>query len=233
MIQGTREGTSGGGVLADGEPWRTPYFVVEGAGAGPTVIVTAGVHGNELASVEAADRLCDGSIRRGRLVVLPRANVRALEVNQRWTPGVERELGNLNRNFPQHEGDESRGLLAAAIWTWLQSFDPDWVLDLHEGLDFRRLNAGSVGNTVIVHPTEEGLEAAGALIQRLDATVDVPDKRFVLLETAKEGALSRASAELLGAQSMILETTTKEPFEVRVEQHGLAVGTLLDRLAMC
>ncbi len=55
-----------------------PFFLVEGAAPGSCLLVTAGVHGSEYCSIEAALRLREVSPDeiRGTLLVLPILNVR-------------------------------------------------------------------------------------------------------------------------------------------------------------
>ncbi len=78
-----------------------------GAAAGPTLVVTAGVHGNEPAGLEAGrrvlDRLAPTSLR-GELVVL-KGNVAALATGARY---LDRDL---NRSFTAAHVDRVHGLV--------------------------------------------------------------------------------------------------------------------------
>ena len=67
-------------ISVDGANIDTPVFLINGAQDGPTLAVTAGVHGAEFASIEAALQL-GRTLRpedvRGRVIVVPIANVPA------------------------------------------------------------------------------------------------------------------------------------------------------------
>ncbi len=58
-----------------GTPGDTAVFVLEGEAAGPTVFVAGGTHNMEMAGVIAASILVEKAVvKRGRLIVVPRAN---------------------------------------------------------------------------------------------------------------------------------------------------------------
>ncbi len=220
-------------VLGAGTSWETPWHVRDSGTPGPTVLVTAGVHGDEPAGAYAAEQIRHWPIRRGRLVVLPRANPAALKVGKRFIPGAPKTRRDLNRNFPRAGQDEpARGERARALWGLATALAPDWVVDLHEGFDFHRTNPKSVGNSVIVQPTAKGLSAARLMVGAVDKAVVKEDQRFVLIRVPIDGSFARAAAEHLGAEAMILETVTKQPRSLRARYHRIMVHRLLVHLRM-
>src|SRR6185436_7982277 len=67
----------------------------------------------------------------------------------------------------------------------------------------------------------------------INATITDPKKTFVHLGPPVDGSLARAAGEHLGANAMILETTTRgQPLSFRARQHRVMVRTLLLRLKM-
>ena len=88
-----------------------PFGIVEGAEPGPCLLVTAGVHGSEFCSIEAALRVMrmDPERIKGTLLVLPILNVQGF---RRRSIYVMPEDGrNLNRMFPgRHDGSTSERL---------------------------------------------------------------------------------------------------------------------------
>ena len=76
--------------LAAGTKWATPYYIVEGAQPGPTVLLTGGLHGDEPAGARAAEQIRHWPITRGRLVIVPRANEPGLAAGTRHLPGSPR-----------------------------------------------------------------------------------------------------------------------------------------------
>lgn len=244
----------GSGVLGCGTPWETRYFVRTSDRAGPTVVISGGVHGDEPAGAAAAEQIRHWPLVRGTLVVLPCANPPALAARTRTIPGAPASQNNLNRNFPRTgQADASpRGEQAAAIWQWLQSVQPTWVVDLHEGYGIRAAGSQSVGSSVIVWPDEDADQAVARMLAAVNATIEREDKHFVRLSPPVDGSLARAAAEHLGAKAMILETSTRDlpaaatnstaaqakspivhqPLSRRVRQHRLLVHALLTHLEM-
>jgi predicted deacylase len=95
------------GLLAEGTPYETSWWVVESGRPGPTVLVTGGIHGNEPAGAAAADEIRRWPLLAGRLVCVPRCDVPALEARRRTSPGEPQALADLNRNFPLSGKDDA------------------------------------------------------------------------------------------------------------------------------
>ncbi len=109
-----------------------PFFLIEGAAPGPCLLVTAGVHGSEYCSIEAALRLRAVSPEeiRGTLLVLPILNVRGFRARSIYV--MPEDGKNLNRMFPgRSDGSASERLahrLVASVYP-----QADAYLDLHGG----------------------------------------------------------------------------------------------------
>ncbi len=120
-----------GHVSPAGGP-EVPYAVIEGGRPGLCLLVTAGVHGSEYCSIEAALRL----VRRlpeglaGVITVLPILNVSGFR--QRSVYVMPEDGRNLNRMFPgKPDGSASERL---AHWLVTEIFPhADAYLDLHGG----------------------------------------------------------------------------------------------------
>jgi len=222
------------GIIAAGTPSATPYFVQDTGVAGPIVLISGGVHGNETAGAQAADQIRHWRITRGKLVVVPRANVLALDADRRNTPDESVALGNLNRNFPRAASNEPpRGVLATALWDFARQQKPTWVIDLHEGGDFNGMGTKSVGSSLIVFPTTEGKCVSTAMHAAVNATITNENYRFTLLGSPVDGSFARAAGAHLRSHAMILETTMKsQPLSLRVRQHRVMVHALLKHLNM-
>ncbi|MBI2951874.1 succinylglutamate desuccinylase/aspartoacylase family protein, partial [bacterium] len=116
----------------DGGDWRLPFLCVTGAKAGPTLLVIAGVHGDEYEGVEAIPEIfsrIDPRSLRGALLMVPVCNVPAYEAATRSSPldGL-----NLARVFP---GDEN-GSVTQRIAHWITERllkGADLLIDLHSG----------------------------------------------------------------------------------------------------
>ncbi|ACO48002.2 M14 family metallopeptidase [Deinococcus deserti] len=134
LIQSTPPGTVARGVLDAPLNTRTrvPYTVVRGAEDGPTLLVTAGVHGAEYASIDAAYQLTQTSPSdlQGTLVVLPMVNPSAFWQRSIYVNPIDGR--NLNRLFP----GRARGTYAEQLASWLHEeflSQADALIDLHGG----------------------------------------------------------------------------------------------------
>ncbi len=117
-----------GGLRAGGE---LPVVVLRAESAGPTVAVTANVHGDEvtgLAAVHELDRRLQSELVAGRAVLYPSLNPSGLRRQQRAQPvdGVD-----MNRVFPGDPEGSGASRLAGRIWHDLARWSPDALLDLH------------------------------------------------------------------------------------------------------
>jgi putative intracellular protease/amidase len=219
-------------LVAD-TPFATEYYVRDSGVAGPAVLIVGGVHGNEPAGAAAAESIRHWPLTRGKLVVVPRANVLALAANKRLTPGLSTNLSNLNRNYPRAGRTEPpRGELAQAIWNLALQHQPDFVLDLHEGFDFHQLNNKSVGSSIIASPASNSFAAADLMLAAVNRTIERPVLKFVRRDLPVDSSLARAAGEHLGVPGMTLETTWKYPLATRVRQHETMVHALLHQLNM-
>ena len=109
-----------------------PCHVLQGTAAGPTLLVTAGIHGAEYASIAAAQRLAalDPTTLSGRLVVVPIVNTSAYFARSIYLNPLDGK--NLNRVFPgRADGSASERL---AFWLVRELMTgADASLDLHGG----------------------------------------------------------------------------------------------------
>lgn len=220
-------------TLGEGTPWETPCVFRESGVPGPTVLVTGGVHGNEAASVRAAEAISHWSVTRGRLVVIPRCNARGVQAGERRLPGVAPECADLNRNFPTAGNGAARHEPATMLWEFVSRTAPDYLLDLHEGYGVRGAGSRSVGSSIIRDAHDDSKGPQQVMLEAVNAGLEEPDRRFVALAGAVTGSLARACADRLGTRAFICETTRQEQYlSLRVRQHRLMVHALLKHLGM-
>ncbi|MGF1545494.1 MAG: succinylglutamate desuccinylase/aspartoacylase family protein [Parvularculaceae bacterium] len=110
-----------------------PITVLKGATAGPTVLMTAGVHGYEFAPILAAARLAeelDPEELSGDVVLVRIAHVAAFEARSPYVNPYDRK--NLNRSFPGDPNGSQTERVAAALSAQVMPA-ADFVLDVHSG----------------------------------------------------------------------------------------------------
>jgi predicted deacylase len=113
-----------------GDPVEVPVTVVNGEHDGPTLCVTAAIHGDELNGVKVAQEVADGydpADLHGTLVVVHVCNVPGYLAQQRYIPIYDLDL---NRSFPGKAGSNTAERMANAIYTRFVS-QCDYVVDLH------------------------------------------------------------------------------------------------------
>ncbi len=227
------EATSSNRTLLPGTRFATECYIKDSGMPGPTIMIVGGVHGNEPAGANAAEVIRQWPINRGKLVVIPRANIPGLAANKRLIPQLSTNLNNLNRNYPRAGKDEGpRGDLASSIWAVALEVKPDWLLDLHEGFDFHQVNDKSVGSSVICFPNPKGRDAADLMLAAVNREITDETLKFVRRDMPIDGSLARAGGEHLHIPSMTLETTSKQPMDKRVHQQEVLVHSLLKHVGM-
>lgn len=220
-------------ALAPDSPWATESVTVDSGLAGPTVVIVAGMHGDEPAGACAAEEMAGWTPTKGRLVLVPHANVAALKARQRYTPGQPESEANLNRLFPQSKGTAPVGALGTELWKLVVESAPALVIDLHEGYDFTATNGESVGSSVIAADDELSRKLADAMVAELNASIEEPARRFARKGPPVAGSLARSASTVLGVPALIVETTTKgQALAVRVRQQRVLVARALRELGM-
>lgn len=148
---------------ADGSDAALYMQELVGEQDGPTVGLSASIHGNENAGSQAIlelFRILVDTPLKGRILMLPVANARAMALNRRFTPLDEL---NLNREFPGNaRGTYTQQLAKAISEHFLEKIDLH--IDLHSGTDRPTVDyiyilndealSRSFGSKVLYRPTE-------------------------------------------------------------------------------
>lgn len=112
-----------------------PVFVTRGNAHGPTLCVTAGVHGDELNGIEVARRVfarTDPVTLRGTLIALPAINAASVRSGNRYMS----DRRDLNRAFPGRAGGSVAALIAYEVFSDVLR-RCHAVIDLHTASDNR------------------------------------------------------------------------------------------------
>jgi uncharacterized protein len=123
------------GMTPVGQPWLVPVVVIKGAQPGPRLLLTAGIHGDELNGIAVLHRLAatvDPARLAGTLTLVPGLNPPGLlQSNRQWTPDWSRSAPNLNREMPGKEGGSAIADFAGRLWSRLIRPNADAAVDLH------------------------------------------------------------------------------------------------------
>ncbi len=108
---------------------NAPVFVARGATPGPTLCVSAGVHGDELNGVEVARQTfarINAQSLRGTVVVLMAINAEGVRTGNRYLS----DRRDLNRSFPGRAGGSAASIVAHAVFSKVVK-RCDVLVDLH------------------------------------------------------------------------------------------------------
>lgn len=112
------------------EEYETPYYILHGKKTAPVMLIHGGMHGDEIASYMACDEILKNiTILEGTLVIIPRLNKKACDMNTRYI-NVD-----LNHAFPgDMASDVYEYRLAYEMMYLVDSLKPDLIINLHEAL---------------------------------------------------------------------------------------------------
>lgn len=106
-----------------------PVFVARGIAPGPTLCLSAGIHGDELNGVEVARRAfagIDPNKLRGTVIALPTINAEGIRTGNRYLS----DRRDLNRSFPGSAGGSVASIIAYAVYTKVIQ-NCNALIDLH------------------------------------------------------------------------------------------------------
>ncbi len=188
-----------------GDPVRIPVTIVNGPDPGPTVFLSAALHGDELNGIEVVREVAnewDHDEIAGTVICLPVVNVPAFLAQQRYLPIYERDL---NRAFPGSPKGTSARRIAHDIWR-------NFIEPCDLGVDF---HTSTRGRTNMLH-------VRGDLS---DDTVDRISRAFashVIIDSTGPGGTLRRAATDAGVPTITVEMGEAHRFQRRFIDRALA-----------
>ncbi|BFM10877.1 hypothetical protein R50072_10300 [Simiduia litorea] len=193
----------------------TPVLVANGAYDGPTLCLTAAIHGDELNGIEMVRRVLydiDPKKLHGMVVGVPIVNLLGFSRNSRYLP----DRRDLNRYFPGNDRGSVASRLAHAFFTDVIKHC-NALVDLHTG-SFYRTNITQLRADM----------SKPAVAEFADLFGDIP-----VLNTSGNGSSLRAAAVRAGIPAVTLEAGEPMRMQVEVVEEGVkAINTLLEKNGM-
>lgn len=195
-----------------GQPVLIPIIVIQGKTKGPTLGLTAAIHGNELNGIAIIHQLVvsiDTNILNGKIIAIPGINAKSIQMDERRFVDGE----DLNRNFPGKEhGSESEQYVFKIKERILHSFD--FNIDMHTA-SFGRVNsmyarADSVNDTILKL----------AELQYPDIILQSKGPSFGTVNSNATETL-RAEASQLGIPSIAVEYGNPQVYQNDMIERGL------------
>ncbi len=201
--------------LFEGVPVSTPVLVSNGIAPGPTVCLTAAVHGDELNGIEMVRRVfhdIDPRKLSGALIGVPIVNVQGFRRGSRYLP----DRRDLNRYFPGNPDGSAAARIAHALFNDV-IMHCDALVDLHTG-SFERANLPQIRADLRNPDVVTLTHGFGAMV--------------VLHSQPTPGTL-RYAATLAGIPAVTVEAGGPSQLELAEVKHGVkGVETLLTTLGM-
>ena len=115
-------------VFFQGTDHCLDVYRIFGEEPGPTLMIMGGIQGDEPGGYLAADLYADMSLKRGNLIVVPRANLYSIMMNKR-APN-----GDMNRKFAEAQPFDPDSEVVKKIKEFMN--EADYFLNLHDGSGF-------------------------------------------------------------------------------------------------
>jgi len=199
------------------------YHTFDTGVPGPSIVIMAGVHGNEIAPPLAAQYIVDNfDFTKGRFLIIPKASPSAIQAGTRYTGGYG-HAHNLNRQFPGNAQGNNAQRTAAAIIEIMTNFESDGgidaIIDLHEArLASTWETSQELVNTILFcrtneHTLEIMRNATNFAVDSINATNLIEGNRpFRLLEVdGSRGSTHREFPQIFNAPSFLTETGRQDP----------------------
>ncbi len=201
--------------LFEGVPVSTPVLVVNGASPGPTLCLTAAVHGDELNGIEMVRRVLhdiEPQKLSGAVIGVPIVNVQGFRRGSRYLP----DRRDLNRYFPGNPNGSAAARIAHALFTEVIAHC-DALVDLHTG-SFERANLPQIRADLRNPDVVTLTQGFGSMV--------------VLHSKPTIGTL-RHAATRAGIPAVTVEAGGPSQLELSEVKHGVkGVETLLTTLGM-
>ena len=206
-----------------------PIHVFEAGEPGPTSLIQAGIHGDEIAGVHALQELLEEGIRplSGKLMIVPTMNPPAYRERKRARTGGD----DLNRCFPGDPSSESREVrLAHTFMQLVLDEKPALVATLHESKTrYDPAVTPSFGQTLVygVKPCPPELER---VVNRLNGMVMSPQEHWATHYYPVATSSTEVIVDAVGCIGTCVETWMGFPERRRIDMQKDVVRQLLVEL---
>lgn len=214
-------------IICEGTDYQTKAYVYSSEQKYPVIMVMAGVHGNELAGIEAAKRFMENiNLERGTVIILPEANKEAIIYGIRAISGGE----DLNRNYPGDiNSNDVIERLAGEIFEIMNNNKVEFLLDLHESADYYTKNNSFYGQTIVLDDNKNVFlnKIANYLVNELNSNVVSLENKFEVIVKPIAGSSTHEALNHLGIRGITFETCKKIDYKKRVDFHCQCIEKIL------
>lgn len=203
--------------------YQTPVIVL-GTGEQPAVMVLGGVHGNEPAGAVAAQSLANKKVVKGTLIVIPRVNKLALERNIRTLGSI----GDVNRQYNEQKSYQPAKQIAQEIMILMEKYKVKMLIDMHEALDYNKLNKNSLGQLILPSTNDKSAILALDAVEHINKTIIAGYEKFGYGPYPVKNSAAYYAGKKLNIIAFTVETSSKNKLEERVRQHSVIAEYLIN-----
>lgn len=204
---------------------ETTVYVFRSNVSGPTVFITGGTHGDELAGWHAALRLLDRTDYRGTVIIIPKLDAMGCKLEQRY-PGINNggmhdgiAYSNLNRVFPGDPNGNVTQKLAYEITQEIAKYNPDYIVDLHESRSSYSTDTGSLLGDQLLYGNARSALLCEDLVEIYNRTkAEEGDVPFGFDGPGVAGSLNNYYGMTLKVKGFTIETNRKLDLSKRIKQ---------------
>jgi len=206
--------------------------VLQAVTSGPTAVIQAGIHGNEIAGVHALQELLEEGFApaRGRLLIIPVMNPAAYRARERTRPGGL----DLNRCFPgDPEAAEPEQQLASRFFELMKDEQPQLVATLHESLKRHHPEIADSYGQSIVYGTDPMPGVIGTVIDQLNDELEHPYERWAPHYLPVATSSTEQIVAATGCLGLCVETWMGFEERRRIDLQRRVVELLLQQVGLC
>lgn len=209
--------------------WPTvPCYVFDADAPGPTCLVQAGIHGDEIAGAHALAEILEEGWRpvRGRLIVIPVMNPPAYRARTRAAPGGL----DLNRCFPgDPDAERYEPRLAHRFLELVRAERPALVATLHESLKRYDPDVRPSYGQSLVYGVDPAPDVLARVRDRMNAeALDNEEERWAIQYDPVPTSSTEVIVDAIGCVGTCVETWMGFPERRRIDMQKQVVRYLLE-----
>jgi hypothetical protein len=238
-------------VFFEGSDHELNIYYIYGKAPGPTLMLIGGIQGDEPGGFLSADHFIDISLRKGNLIVVPRANFRSIVLNRR------KINADMNRKF----ADDPQTTYETEIVSILKQLisESDCLLNLHDGSGFfseswvsEERNPKRYGQSIIADTDRYPVPGSPRVIElghlartvcsEINRLIENPLHRFHFnnhrtraadtLHKEQRKSATYFALTVCNIPAFGVETSKALPLETKVRHHNLAINAFMNQLGI-
>lgn len=202
---------------------------------GVNIFILGSVHGNEPAGTESCYKLIEMleskklNLKSGSITILPMPNPLGFFIGSRHQ--LKPFNSDINRNFLGNGLDRISNIILSYVKK------SDFIIDVHEGWGFNRINPNSIGSTLAYTQFDRAKNVCKEMLKEVNKTIKNNNYKFNILKKKKNKCTPKGSlgcyCQKNNIDYILIETTgqnDKQKLEIRVGQDIIFLKTGLKEL---